>query len=203
MMVRRKKVFILVLLWCSCCAGFAQNRLVGSTGTRTNNQLNTFNRLVADELVALCRSRKDADNRGQEILSGYTTRSQRFKIFLDSVARVDTLNFYRWRSIINTYSWPTVKSIGKDGMLALLYLYQHTNIVSQKVYFPLVAEAFKRGDVEGGIYAVIADKIALFDTGKQIYGTQVQQNTLHLFPVSNADSLNIRRSLVGLNPVEQ
>ena len=128
-------------------------------------------------------------------------RSLRFNIFRDSVANVDTINFYKWRSIINTYSWPTLKALGNAGMSALIYLYQHTNILSQKIYFPLLTEAFKRGDVKGPDYAGIADKIALFDTGRQIYGTQVKQNTSDLLPVANKDSLNIRRNVVGLEPI--
>jgi hypothetical protein len=168
-----------------------------------NKERNIFNRPVADELILLSNGRKTIDDRQKALLAVYPARSLRMKIFRDSVEKVDTLNFHKWRSIINTYSWPTLKSVHKEGMAALLYLYQHTNIRLQKIYFPMVAEAFKRGDVDGAIYAVIADKIALFDTGTQIYGTQLKQNTSDLYPVANSDSLNIRRGLVGLEPVVQ
>jgi len=162
------------------------------------------NKLVADELIALRMDRLALEETKSTIARQYGTGSKKLKKLQDSINTVDSVNCRKWKSIMNTYGWLGYAAIGNAGVRAESYLYQKGNISFIKFHFPLIAEAFKSGDINGYDYAVIADRISLYDTGKQIYGTQfIQTNpsATGLFPIENKDSVNIRRHLIGLDPL--
>jgi hypothetical protein len=161
-------------------------------------QQGIFNRPVSDELIALRKERLKLEEKRFFMIDQYGARSARVKKFQDTLDAVDTINIHKWKSIINTYGWPGVEEVGAEAELSLLFIYNKANMSAQKVFFPTIAEAFKHQEIDADSYAVIADRISLFDTGRQIYGTQVKADTHELLPVENKDSLSIRRRVIGL-----
>jgi len=171
---------------------------------KQRNSANT-NQIVGDEFIALRKNRLALEAIKSIMTKQYGGSSKKVKRFKDSVNVIDSVNCYKWKSIINTYGWLGYNAIGSDGVQAEIYLYQNANFAFQKLHFPVIAEAFKNGDLDAYDYAVIADRISIYDTGQQIYGTQVRQtqfSSTDLFPVENKDSLNIRRTLIGLKPIQ-
>ncbi|MDR3697442.1 DUF6624 domain-containing protein [Mucilaginibacter sp.] len=167
------------------------------------NNANT-NKIVGDEFIALRMNRVALEERKSNLARQYSISSKKVRRLNDSINMIDSINCYKWKSIINTYGWLGYSAIGIEGVEGELCIYQNANITFQKIHFPVIAEAFKRGALDAYDYAVIADRISLYDTGKQIYGTQVKpkgSTATALFPVENNDSLNIRRQLIGLKPI--
>jgi hypothetical protein len=150
------------------------------------NNANT-NKIVGDEFIALRMNRIALQERKSNLERQYGLSLKKVRRLSDSINMIDSVNCYKWKSIINTYGWLGYNAIGAAG-----------------VEGELCIEAFKSGDLNALDYAVIADRISLYDTGKQIYGTQVRHSNTavpELFPVENNDSLNIRRTLIGLKPI--
>jgi len=164
-------------------------------------QQNNSDKVVGDELTALRKDRIVLEEIKLTIAYQYGTGSKKFVRYQDSVNKVDSINCYKWKSIVNTYGWLGYDAIGKEGVQAETYLYQKGDIAFMKRNFPRIAEAFKSRDIDSYDYAVIVDRISLYDTGRQIYGTQIKtkQSAADLFPIENKDSVNIRRHLIGLN----
>jgi len=170
---------------------------------KQQSNVNT-NKIVGDEFIALRKNRLVLEAIKSLMIKEYGSNSKKVRRFKDSVNIIDSINCYKWKSIINTYGWLGLGAIGEEGVESEIYLYQNANITFRKRNFPVIAEAFKSGDIDACDYAVIADRISLYDTGQQIYGTQVRQpksSSTDLFPVENKDSLNIRRQLIGLKPI--
>lgn len=183
----------------------ADNRwlLLMTTIDKQQNNANVY-RVVGKEFVALRMDRLALEEKKLNRIKQYGIHSKKAVIFIDSVNKIDSVNCYKWKSIINTYGWLGYNAIGGEGVQSEIYLYQNTNIAFRKLHFPVIAEAFKNGDLDAYDYAVIADRISLYDTGQQIYGTQVRQvnlSSIYLFPVENKDSVNLRRHLIGLEPI--
>lgn len=163
-------------------------------------QSQMFKTPVAAELIAMRKHRIIMELKQSDILKQYNDNSTLVKAYRDSTTKLDSIDALKLKSIINTYGWPGPKNIGDDGLSALIYLFQKTNFSIQKRYFPLINEAFKRGEIDAGNYAIIADKISLFDTGKQIYGTQSSYHN-NLITIEGKDSVNKRRAFIGLSPL--
>ncbi|MFI5139626.1 MAG: DUF6624 domain-containing protein [Sphingobacteriales bacterium] len=177
--------------------------LLITTIDKQQNNANTI-RIVGDELIALRMNRIAQEEKKLNLIKQYGMNSKKAVVFKDSVNKIDSVNCYKWKSIINTYGWLGYNAIGDEGVQSEIYLYQKANIAFRKRHFPIIAEAFKSGDLDAYNYAVIADRISLYDTGQQIYGTQFRQINLsstYLFPVENKDSVNRRRQLIGLEPI--
>lgn len=84
----------------------------------------------------------------------------------------------------------------------MTFLFWKLSLKDQKLYYPMIATAFKNGTFDHERFAVIADKIAFADKGSQIYGTQLA-NDGALMLVENIDSLDYRRLRIGLLPVQK
>jgi hypothetical protein len=162
----------------------------------------TFNTPVADELISMYKKRYAMDLKRPDMIRQYSTNSVAFETYQNSVETMDSINISKLRTIIHTYGWPGPAAIGDNGVQALIFIFQKANSTTQKNLFPLIAEAFKKGDISAKDYAIIADRISLADTGEQIYGTQGRQQDSHnLLPIENKDSVNIRRRSIGLDTI--
>jgi hypothetical protein len=124
-------------------------------------------------------------------------KSKSYHLFQDSVTKTDTVNSFKVESIIRSYGWPGADQVGKSGVEAICFLYQKLSFKDQKRYYPFLVDGFKNGLISAENFAALTDKIALRDKGKQIYGTQVRADS-SLLPVENKDSLNFRRTAIGL-----
>jgi hypothetical protein len=160
-----------------------------------------FNAPVAAELAAMHRQRLDMEEKKRSVILQFGMRSMAYKLYKDTIAGQDSLNSLKLKSIIHTYGWMSPPQVGDDEVRSLVYLFQKLKPADQKRYYPLMVTAFRKGDLDAANFAIITDKISLYDTGRQIYGTQVNY-TNNLLPVENKDSLNIRRVSIGLKPLE-
>ena len=115
----------------------------------------------------------------------------------------DSVTLVKVLSIVNTWGWKGAAHYGEAGPWVLLITFMHAGITTQKKYFALLEHAAKQGLLPPEGFAMIADQIALQETGYQIYGTQMKPNrgAVKLYeplPIVNPDELNNRRGALGL-----
>jgi hypothetical protein len=162
-----------------------------------DRQRKAFKTAVARELIQMHHDRQAAERKKYLVAYQHGKNSTVYQMLSDSVRDLDTVNYQKLKSIINTYGWLDANAIGGDGVRSFLYLFAKLGLPIQKRYFPLIATAFKTGGIDAQNFALIADRIALYDTGHQIYGTQSIPNT-----IVNKDSVNMRRVEIGLKGLE-
>ena len=162
-----------------------------------DRQRRAFKSAVARELIEMQHDRQAAERKKYLVAYQLGRNSKVYELLRDSVRDLDTINYQKLKSIINTYGWLDANAIGGDGVHSFLYLFQKLSLPIQKRYFPIIATAFKTGGIDAQNFALIADRIALYDTGHQIYGTQPIPNT-----ILNKDSVNMRRVEIGLKGLE-
>jgi len=162
-----------------------------------NRQRRAYKSAVSRELIQMHQERQAAERKKYLVAYQLGRNSKVYDLLRDSVRDLDSTNYQKLKSIINTYGWLDANAIGGDGVRSFLYLFAKLSLPIQKRYFPLTAAAFKTGGIDAQNFALIADRIALFDTGHQIYGTQSIPNT-----IVNKDSVNIRRMEIRLKGLE-
>lgn len=116
----------------------------------------------------------------------------------------DSITLVKVLSIVNTWGWKGAAHYGEAGPWVLLITFMHAGFTTQKKYFAFLERATKQGLLPPYGFALIADQIALQETGYQIYGTQLKQTKgivkqYEPLPIINPDELNNRRGALGLS----
>ena len=121
------------------------------------------------------------------------------------LAELEKTSATRVCSILNSTGWPKRVSIGLEGTDAFLYLIARTAPVKMQVeLYPLVADAYAKGEVAGGeVLASYIDRLRLALGRKQLYGSQVTINDgfLVMAPIERAGEVDKRRAEFRLQPL--
>jgi len=121
------------------------------------------------------------------------------------MAKKDSINCLKLGKILDEKGWLSMEEVGIQGNMALALILQSAPLALQKKYAPLLRDAVKTGKAAANDLAIVEDKIALSETKKQIYGTQVQWNAkksrYDLLPIKDEKEVEIRRQALGLPPL--
>ena len=108
--------------------------------------------------------------------------------------RVDTENRAWLKQIVEKSGWPTAGQVGKDGAHAAWLLVQHADDepAFQKRCLELMTKA-PAGEVSPTDVAYLTDRVLIKETGKQLYGTQVN------FAKGKAEPLPLQNRNASIN----
>ena len=108
-------------------------------------------------------------------------------------------------SILNSQGWPGRSAIGAEGMNAFVFLISRAlPMAMQLELYPVVADAFDKGEITGGeTLAIYVDRLRLAIGRKQLYGSQayIRDGFLVLAPLESPESVDDRRQKFGLQPL--
>ncbi|MFZ1457385.1 MAG: DUF6624 domain-containing protein [Saprospiraceae bacterium] len=109
------------------------------------------------------------------------------------------------KKIINKFGFPRISQIGRDGMLAVFIIIQHSELEFQKQMLPFILKACQNKEMPKSHYALLSDRIESFEGRSQLYGTQFTfdgTGTLKPFPIKDSLTINLRRFEMELLPFE-
>ncbi len=119
----------------------------------------------------------------------------------------DSINLIKVKAIIDKFGWLGPDVIGDEGNSTLFLVIQHSDIVTQEKYLPIMREAVKNGKAKATSLALLEDRVALRRGKNQIYGSQVvwdmKSNEYFVLPLEDPENVDIRRSKVGLPPLSE
>jgi len=155
------------------------------------------NPTLHDELIAM----KDAD---QSIRKRALADKQNEALHEEWNA-VDAKNLARMKQIIDTYGWPTVAMVGKDGVGAAWTLSQHGDAAFLHRVLPMMKKAVDAGELHGGLYATSYDRVRIQDKQKQLYGSQftTENGKCEPLPMEDPEHVDERRKAIGLGPLTE
>jgi len=137
-------------------------------------------------------------------------RDQKTRTSGDSVEYVfyiDSCNLAYVESLVKKYGWPGKSFVGAMGNYTVWLVIQHADLEIQEKYFPLMNESVAKGESRSQDLALLEDRILMRQGKKQIYGSQVTFNNTtgdqELWPIEDEMNVNVRRSNVGLEPIEE
>ncbi|GAB1451362.1 hypothetical protein MASR2M47_14180 [Draconibacterium sp.] len=140
-----------------------------------------------------------------EIAQEYGLQSKEMKEIWAKTSEMDSINLSKVKEIINEFGWLGPDIIGDQGNKTLFLVIQHSDIQTQSAYLPILREAVKNNNAKAAHLALLEDRVALAQKGKQIYGSQIGQNDetgeFYIFPIEDPDNVDKRRTEVGLEPI--
>ncbi len=118
---------------------------------------------------------------------------------------IDKRNLARLEEIVRQHGWPGRSLVGEAASMAAFLILQHTDLSSQKKYFPLLTKAVAEGEARPADAAMLEDQILVREGKMQIYGTQVRFDPatgakLELYPIEDEGRVEERRAAVGCCP---
>jgi len=112
-------------------------------------------------------------------------------------------NEIRLLELLDKYGWPTASSVTEYAAAGAALIINHTTYENRSKYFPLLAEAFKKGEAQPLRYAKMRDRLLVEEGKKQRYGTQLkfEGNKRVPQPIEDAEHVDERRAAIGLGPL--
>jgi hypothetical protein len=116
--------------------------------------------------------------------------------------KIDSINIIEIEKIISEYGYPSKSLVGEPANKAVFYVIQHSDKIEQ--YLPIIRKAAENNDISKTSLAMMEDRNLMHKGIEQIYGTQIKGQAnkygdwvYFLWPIKNADSINIWRKQIG------
>jgi hypothetical protein len=162
-------------------------------------------------LVALLDSiqNEDQDLRVQidAVEQQYGRDHDEMKAHWRKIQQKDSTNVLAITKILDERGWLGADVVGGTGNSTLFLVIQHADLSIQEKYLPMMRDAVKKGNAEGGSLALLEDRVLMRNGKRQIYGSQIGRDpdsgTYFLSPLEDPDHVDERRASVGLGPIAE
>jgi hypothetical protein len=166
----------------------------------------TYNFLI-QELFLIEEDDQSGRGKSQFFLEKYGVESKEYKGLWESINRKDSINLIKISSILDKHGWLGEDVLGYQASRVIFLVIQHSDLPNMIKYLPMLREAVKRKKANPAHLAYLEDRIAMLTGKKQIYGSQIVFNTkmnkYFVCPIASPDSLDKRRSAVGLGTMAE
>lgn len=115
---------------------------------------------------------------------------------------IDDANLKALLAMLPPEGWFTISKYGKAGSTAAFFIVQHSDISQWSRFVPVLETFVARGEVRGGDYALMYDRLALHDGRPQRYGSQMTCKGGKYVPdrLEDPDHVDERRATLGMTP---
>ncbi|MGI9530973.1 DUF6624 domain-containing protein [Lutimonas sp.] len=105
--------------------------------------------------------------------------------------------------LLDKYGWPTASQVTEYAAAGAALIINHGTYEMRSRYFPMLEEAFKKGEAQPLRYAKMQDRLLIEEGKEQLYGTQIriEHNTRKIQPVKDPQYVDQRRAEIGLGPL--
>ncbi|MDF2436384.1 MAG: hypothetical protein K0Q95_760 [Bacteroidota bacterium] len=131
----------------------------------------------------------------------YGADSEKGKEIRTTIRTKDSINESIVTNLLDNYGWLSTEVVGSNGNATLALVLQHSSFSTQKKYLPMMREAVKNKKADAYDLALIEDKVALKEKGKQIYGTYLiaaSNKKYFIAPIENPEQVDKRRAELNL-----
>ena len=113
-------------------------------------------------------------------------------------------NEKRLIELLDNFGWPTTSEVTEYAAAGAALVINHTSYEIRSKYFPLLEEAFKRGEAQPLRYAKMRDRLLVEEGKKQLFGTQWKfENSERVpHPIEEPEYVDKRRADIGLGPLD-
>lgn len=112
-------------------------------------------------------------------------------------------NEKRLIELLDKYGWPTATEVTEYAAAGAALIINHSTYELRSKYFPMLEDAFKKGEAQALRYAKMRDRLLVEEGKEQLYGTQIKlENTKREpFPIQDPQNVDVRRADIGLGPL--
>lgn len=149
----------------------------------------------------------DMEARDQALRGELTAAGELDETYHPRLEELHRANAARLRQIIAVFGWPGIALVGEKGGKAAWRIALHS--IAEPSFMrqcrDLIDRATEMGDAPRWQFAIIDDRIRVYEGRPQRYGTQLRMgpNGLEPHPIENPSRVNSMRMQAGLPPFAQ
>lgn len=108
------------------------------------------------------------------------------------------------KKLLDIYGWPTATAVTEVAAAGAALIINHSDHATRLHYFPLLEEAFQKGEAQPLRYAKMRDRLLVEEGGEQCYGTQwhFEGSQKIPWPIEDPEHVDRRRAEIGLGPLK-
>lgn len=112
-------------------------------------------------------------------------------------------NEMRLLALLDKYGWPTASEVTEYAAAGAALVINHSTYEIRSRYFPMLEEAFQKGEAQPLRYAKMRDRLLVEEGKKQLYGTQIkfENRVRETHPIKDPEHVDQRRAEIGLGPL--
>lgn len=131
-------------------------------------------------LVAILDTIYQVDQKYTQQLKGieekYEWESAEIKAQREIISEKDSINLIKIQKVLDERRWLGIDIIGNRGNSTLFLVIQHSDLVIQEKYLPMIRIAVNKGNTKASSLALLDDRVALRKGNRSICGSQVGRN---------------------------
>jgi hypothetical protein len=131
-------------------------------------------------LVAILDTIYQVDQKYTQQLKGieekYEWESAEIKAQREIISEKDSINLIKIQKVLDERRWLGIDIIGNRGNSTLFLVIQHSDLVIQEKYLPMMRIAVNKGNTKASSLALLDDRVALRKGNRSICGSQVGRN---------------------------
>ena len=107
--------------------------------------------------------------------------------------------------LLDKYGWPTASAVTEYAAAGAALIINHSTHEVRAKYFPMLEEAFQKGEAQPLRYAKMCDRLLVEEGKDQRFGTQWQfeGNQRVPYPIEKPEYVDKRRAEIGLEPLHE
>jgi len=119
--------------------------------------------------------------------------------------RINKQNQIELEQLIESKGWPKKTEVGEQAASAAFLIIQHSDNEKQKKYLPVIKKLCEQNEADWQSYALMYDRIQVYDNKPQKYGSQITYNDqtkkYELLPLEDETKVDEWRKEIGLVPL--
>jgi hypothetical protein len=118
------------------------------------------------------------------------------------IGPIDEANQKALLAMLPSEGWFTIAKYGKEASTAAFMIVQHANPDLWRRFVPMLEPLAAKGEVAGGDFALMYDRLALSEGRKQRYGSQMkcEGGKFVPTPIEDPAAIDQRRAALGMRP---
>ena len=181
------------------------DHLLAAVAKNKEEKEKKLNRPLMAILAQIYKEDQAYRNKMDSVEAKFGWESAEMQSLFNTMQKKDSINLIQVKSIIDKHGWLGPDEVGEQGASTLFLVIQHADYKTQVKYFPLLADAVKKGKARPQDLGYLEDRILVKEGKEQIYGSQVRTNESgvnEFFSIKDEVNVNKRRASVGLGPLE-
>ncbi|WP_296595871.1 DUF6624 domain-containing protein [Phenylobacterium sp.] len=129
-------------------------------------------------------------------------RDAAFKIVSKQIRDVDAANQKALLEMLPPEGWFTIGKYGREASQAAFMIVQHAGPDLWRRFLPVLEPLAAKGEIAGGDYALMYDRLATTEGRPQRYGSQMrcENGRFVPFPTEAPEGIEARRGALGMRP---
>jgi hypothetical protein len=163
-----------------------------------------YNKPLKQQLDSIYTSDQGGRLKYNDVQKKYGDNSPEMTALWKEIEVTDARNLQLITKLLDEHGWPKKSEVGTTGTSTVFLVIQHSNLPTMEKYFPLAKQAMERGDLAKPNFALLQDRLLMWQGKPQIYGSQLKggpDGKMAFHPIEDEAHVDERRAAIGMEPL--